>query len=103
MQWVTSIFQPRRKTLVDKISEILPAGENNALTTGMTTYIMANPMVVVKSVPIVIIGFYSFPIILTGWAYLPWIWVSYELWTKTNLIAVTYNILSKSIQYVTSS
>jgi len=103
MDWATSaisIFKPKPKTLVDQLSEILPMGEKASMGAGAAAYAIANPMVIVKGVPVLVVGYYTLPILLTGWAYLPWIWVTYEVYTKTDLIVNAYTVISATVGYI---
>lgn len=100
MEWVSTFFKPKPKTLVDQLSEILPAGESASLGAGAAAFALANPMVIVKGIPVLLVGYYTLPLLVTGWAYLPWIWVSYEVYTKTDIIAQTYAIVSTTAGYI---
>jgi len=41
-------------------------------------YVMEHPGLLIKGVPLVFVIWLAYPLILTTWGWLPWVWASYE-------------------------
>jgi hypothetical protein len=112
MEWVKSYFgmTPKPKTVTEKIVDLLPStigalGTINAVATtipasGSVERSIVSPMTMIKGVPMLIVGYYTIPVLVTGWLWLPWIWVAYEIYTTTELIGKTYRCVRTTVGYV---
>ena len=65
----------------------------------VTQYVTSNPSLILKGIPVVVVGWYAIPIVISAWMWLPWIWVSYEIYNKTDLIGKGFNF-AKNIKGV---
>jgi hypothetical protein len=115
MDWIKSYFvKPKPKTITEKVTDLIPSaigvlGTINAIgatTTTATggivspTRFIVSPMTLVKGVPVAILGYYTIPVLIAGWLWLPWIWVAYEVYTTTEIIGRTYRCIRTTAGYI---
>jgi len=43
-------------------------------------YLMAHPGVICKGIPVVVIVWMIYPLLIAAWGWLPWMWASYEVY-----------------------
>lgn len=43
-------------------------------------FILDNPQVVYKGIPVLMVIYFFYPFLLAGWYYLPWIWATFQVY-----------------------
>jgi len=51
-------------------------------------FLVANPQVVYKGIPLLLVIYLFYPLLLAGWYWLPWIWASYEVYNRIPIGAI---------------
>ena len=64
-------------------------------------FLIDNPQVVYKGVPLLLFIYLFYPILLAGWYWFPWIWASYEAYNRIppGAISVTIETVKQFLTY----
>ncbi len=66
---------------------------------GAKMYVKANPDIVYKGVPLAVLLYFASPLVMTAWCWLPWMYISYNVYNKipTGTIPTTISSIKKYI------
>lgn len=104
MDRLLQLIRPKPKTVVEQFAELLSTNRDIIAGTPKASLFLQAPstMTYIKGIPLVLVGYYTIPLVVTGWMWLPWIWVAYEVYSKTELISRTYYTVKATAEYLVS-
>lgn len=64
-------------------------------TEAIRDYLLQHPGILYKGIPLVVIIWMVYPLLATAWAWLPWVWASYEIYKiiPSGTLSTIINIL----------
>ena len=66
----------------------------------ITGYIVENPTIIIKGIPVILVGWYSIPLLISLGYWAPWIYVGYELYQKTSVAKQAYTIAKTTKEFI---
>lgn len=66
-------------------------------------FIIDHPQVVYKGIPLIMVIYLFYPVLLAGWYYLPWIWAIYTIYKDVPIGTISAVIQLKKVAFDTIS
>lgn len=76
--------------------ELVPTVQEKNALAKVQEFIYNHPEIITKGIPLAVAVYILFPVFVTAWAWLPWIWASYQIYTT--LPPGTIPISTKALQ-----
>jgi hypothetical protein len=70
---------------MDQIINYFNPEPEKTITQKCTEYISSHPEIIYKGVPLLVVGWYAFPVIMVGVQLAPWLYIGYNVQKNTIL------------------
>lgn len=86
---------------IEEISETEFKNLVSSSASKVKQFLLDNPHVVFKGIPVLLAIYFFYPVLLVGWYYLPWVWVTFQVYQSIppGTIPVTTGILKQYLTY----
>jgi len=96
MWWFSSKYENTEEINEKELKNLVSSS-----TSKIKQFLIDNPQVVYKGIPLIMVIYLFYPVLLAGWYYLPWIWTTYQVYQTIppGTIPVTTGILRQYLTY----